>query len=318
MYNYEQRILDIKEYLKGINLEADLSEYKNAATELTFTCLDCGNVFSYDMRTLKNISYPCPACRDEKRAKDYRKKVAGKFMKRFTDLGLDENYEVVEFPEIIKMPAKFRHLECGNVITTSLQNLSRTTKGLQGFASGCEYCSGTHTYTEGELKAYIKAERPTYQFIRSYMNDKHHLQVVVKHLRCGHERDFQANYFMRGEGCRYCNVSGGEEIIGYTLDNLGITYEAEKSFADLRNEQTGVKLRYDFYVHAKNLLIEYDGKQHTGEGNFYGRSKEDFEKSLDRDKQKDDYAFKNNIKLVRIPYMVKGSKLMKYIEELVK
>lgn len=315
MYNYEQRILNLKEYLKGINLEADLSEYKNASTMLTFTCLDCGNVFNYDMRTLKAISYPCPSCRDEKRATDYRKKVAGKFMKRFVELGLDENYEVVEFPEIIKLPAKFRHLECGNVITTSLQNLSRIVK-TGASASGCEYCSGTHTYTDEELQEYTKAERPAYKFVRSYMSDTHHLQVVVYHTRCGHERDFQANYFMRGEGCRYCNISGGEEMIGYALDNLGITYETEKSFSDLRNVTTGGVLRYDFYVPTKNLLIEYDGKQHTTTRFFGGE--EGLKERKTRDKQKDDYALRNNIKLVRIPYTVKGSKLMKYIEELVK
>ena len=318
MYNYEQRVADLKQYLAERDLIADLSGYKNARTMLMLECTRCGNVFERDTATLKATKYPCDGCRAERKAEAHRKTVADKFMKRFNDLGLNDNFRVVEIPELIKYPAKFQHLACGNIITTSLQNLSRTTKDMKGIASGCEYCSGRHTYTEEELKAYLETERPTYEFIRSYMNDKHHLHVVVKHTLCGREKDMQANYFMsHGEGCRYCNVSGGEETIMYALDKLGIDYIKEKTFDDLINPESGVKLRYDFYVPSHNLLIEYDGRQHVDQDSF-NKSHDKFASYQARDEIKDNYANMHGIKLVRVGYNVFGSKLVDAVSNMVK
>lgn len=318
MYNYEQRVNKVRSDLEKLELTADLTNYENSKTTLEITCTRCGNKFTRNMATLMAAKYPCDGCRAERKSENHRKRVADMFTKRFNDLGLNKDYSIVEIPELIRYPAKFKHLACGNIINTSLQNLSRTTKNMKGIGSGCEYCSGKHTYTEEEVKAYMTTERPTYEFIRTYMNNKHHLHVIVKHLRCGEEKDLQVNYFMsKGEGCRYCNVSGGEEMIMYALDKLCVTYEHEKAFDDLVNPKTGEALRYDFYIPSKNLLIEYDGTQHTNPMSF-SKSKENFLEYQYRDLVKNEYAKINDINLIRISYKIFGSKLLEYIKELVK
>lgn len=318
MYNYEQRVNKVRSDLEKLELTADLTNYENSKTTLEITCTRCGNKFTRNMATLMAAKYPCDGCRAERKSENHRKRVADIFTKRFNDLGLNKDYSIVEIPELIRYPAKFKHLACGNIINTSLQNLSRTTKNMKGIGSGCEYCSGKHTYTEEEVKAYMTTERPTYEFIRTYMNNKHHLHVIVKHLRCGEEKDLQVNYFMsKGEGCRYCNVSGGEEMIMYALDNLGITYEKEKMFEDLVNPKTGVHLRYDFYIPSKNLLIEYDGKQHSMVIDIWDSS-EGLEERKYRDYYKDMYAKEKGISIVRIPFTVFGSELIGMVDKLVK
>lgn len=92
------------------------------------------------------------------------------------------------------------------------------------------------------------------------------------------------------------------------LKQYDLFYEKEKTYDDLIYKR---KLRYDFYVPDINLLIEYDGEQHFRPINFNA----DDEKSLNknfminraRDQQKDIYAIKNHINLMRVPFWYKES-----------
>jgi len=79
----------------------------------------------------------------------------------------------------------------------------------------------------------------------------------------------------------------------YGKDNV----TEECKFDDLVSGRTGYKLRFDFYIENENLLIECDGTQHVEVGNkFYSKN------MVDNDITKDEYALKNSIDLVRIPY----------------
>ena len=51
-------------------------------------------------------------------------------------------------------------------------------------------------------------------------------------------------------------MSKGEEKIASILAGLGIRYEREKIFSDLRNG----KLRFDFYIPSLRTCIEIDGE----------------------------------------------------------
>lgn len=60
-------------------------------------------------------------------------------------------------------------------------------------------------------------------------------------------------------------------------------------------------LSYDFYLPDYNLLIECQGIQHESwRKNWI--TKEDFEKQLEHDRRKREYAKKNNINLLEIWY----------------
>ena len=74
-------------------------------------------------------------------------------------------------------------------------------------------------------------------------------------------------------------------------------------FADCLGK-SGRKLKYDFYIPSKNLLIEFDGPQHFGYLKIgkHTLSINEYEKLKLNDTIKNKYAYENNIKLLRIPY----------------
>lgn len=93
-------------------------------------------------------------------------------------------------------------------------------------------------------------------------------------------------------------VSVGEKLIEYWLNKNSIKYEKQKTYNGCKNRK---KLRYDFYLPNKNILIEYDGRQHFEPVKSFGGDI-GFENQKINDKIKTEYAKDNGIKLLRIPY----------------
>lgn len=91
-----------------------------------------------------------------------------------------------------------------------------------------------------------------------------------------------------------CLKSVGEEKISQLLTNNNISFVREKIFNDFK------PYRYDFYVND-SYIIEYDGKQHFQDYSW-GDEMHTIEESQMRDIIKNNYCFKNNIPIIRIPY----------------
>ena len=85
------------------------------------------------------------------------------------------------------------------------------------------------------------------------------------------------------------------------LSEKNIKFTPQKTFQTLRDINL---LKCDFYLEDLNLLIEYDGAFHYKA--IIGSTPENKQKILEaqqrRDKIKDEWARKNNIPLLRIPY----------------
>lgn len=93
--------------------------------------------------------------------------------------------------------------------------------------------------------------------------------------------------------------SKGEEKIEQYLNNKNIEYIPQKKFIDLVSDKDKL-LPYDFYLVNKNIIIEFDGKQHDEYIPYFHKTKKAFEELVKRDKLKDKYAKDNGIKLIRI------------------
>lgn len=93
-------------------------------------------------------------------------------------------------------------------------------------------------------------------------------------------------------------TSKGEQVIINLLRKDGLKFEREKEFADLR----GGRYRYDFYLPALGVLIEYDGEQHFQRVSLFQKTQRDFLKTKGHDRQKNEYALTHNLRLYRIPY----------------
>ena len=103
-----------------------------------------------------------------------------------------------------------------------------------------------------------------------------------------------------GSGCPSCsNISNGEEIINNYLVENNITFEIQKRFDGLVDKSY---LTYDFYIPSKNLLIEFNGKQHYCWQKHLQPSYHDFLIQKHHDWLKRKYAQKHNINLLSIPF----------------
>lgn len=128
-------------------------------------------------------------------------------------------------------------------------------------------------------------------------------KVWMKCLNRNHQNYYtRCSHFTDGHRCPKCNNSKGEERINLFLINNNINYEPQKTFNGLLGLGNGL-LSYDFYLSEPyNLLIEYQGEQHERYWKGIHQSRKDFEKQLEHDKRKRNYAQDNNINLLEIWY----------------
>ena len=117
-----------------------------------------------------------------------------------------------------------------------------------------------------------------------------HIEVNGIELRRGHTRS-----------CG-CVNSFGEAKIQSLLEEYNISFETQKTFNNCRFPQTLQMARFDFFIDNK-YLVEYDGKQHFGEGGW-GDVERNFEKIKANDEYKNKWCQENHIPLIRISYTI--------------
>ncbi len=102
----------------------------------------------------------------------------------------------------------------------------------------------------------------------------------------------------RKTSCGCSAYSNMENFIASVLTDNNINYIPQAQFADCRNI---FPLRFDFYLYDYNTVIEFDGEQHSRPVDFFG-GEEGFIKRVENDNIKNNYCFKNNITLIRLPH----------------
>lgn len=97
--------------------------------------------------------------------------------------------------------------------------------------------------------------------------------------------------------CFSCSnkASRGEELIASILNKYNIDFIPEYRFDDCRDKRS---LPFDFYIPLYNLIIEFDGQHHYENHENWSN----FEITKKHDEIKNDYCYKKNINLLRIPY----------------
>ena len=130
---------------------------------------------------------------------------------------------------------------------------------------------------------------------KEYTSNKEKLKI-----QCPNNHIFEMSFdsFKRGQRCPYCKISKGEKKIMDYLDNNGMEYVYDKPYFEDLLSPIGNLLRPDFILPNHKIWIEYDGEFH------YRKTYADdgFEKFQIYDKIKDEYAKRNNWRLIRIPY----------------
>ena len=156
----------------------------------------------------------------------------------------------------------------------------------------------------------------TYEFLKvlkrdmssQYMGHEQDAYWICKCLKCGSIKTIRGIDIRNGsvKSCG-CIKSHGEEIIAKILLNANINFSRQYKFADLySNQNKKVYYYFDFAIFNKNNqlshLVEYDGITHFEPSSGGWNTMDSVQKTQQRDKIKNDYCQKHNIKLIRIKY----------------
>jgi len=129
--------------------------------------------------------------------------------------------------------------------------------------------------------------------------------VWLCQCECGNQTQVSSADLLSGNtkscGCQR-NKSYGENKIAQLLTQANINFIREKTFDNLVGQDQKTKLRFDFYLPDYNIIIEYDGQQHSIVGTGVFDNEQKFEKTQYYDTLKNQWCKDNNIKLIRIPY----------------
>lgn len=120
---------------------------------------------------------------------------------------------------------------------------------------------------------------------------------------CGQETDVLSLLLTAGltKSCGCLNVSHAERVMAEYLVSNNILFEAQYQFENLHGVDGG-KLRFDFALFRDFqlfCLIELDGVQHYKPVSYFGGVSK-YEKTKVHDALKDEWAHRNNLKLIRI------------------
>lgn len=121
----------------------------------------------------------------------------------------------------------------------------------------------------------------------------------------GHNFKASLDNIKAGQHCSRCSSSRGEKRIAILLDDLGISYETQKSFEKCRRDSR--LLYYDFYfaIGKFRFLVEYDGLHHDQPIKYFG-GEETFKRMQESDRIKAEFASQYGFALIRISYKVKN------------
>lgn len=109
------------------------------------------------------------------------------------------------------------------------------------------------------------------------------------------------NSNVRDFKCPECSFSKGEHEISNYFSNNSIFYIPQKTFDGLIGLGGGL-LSYDHYLAKYNLLIEYQGEMHERFVRGIHKSIKDFEKQVEHDRRKKEYALANGYNFLEIWY----------------
>lgn len=259
-------------------------------------CNNCGHLFNINQFgnfLAKSKKYGCSFCQSQTRIQHYKN----------LEL-LQERYNILDtYVKETHVYYKVSCKKCGHIRESSLKNLIRSID--------CGCITNVKRNRNGE--EFIKevnsnSKKGSYILLGDYINQT--TPVLLKH-DCGFIWKVRPADIIFGRTmCPKCSrkESKGEIFIRSYLESHGIPFEQEK-----RLEHS--KQRFDFYLENQNMkiAIEYNGKQHYEETNFFVGSLSTFQ---ERDNRKKEYCKANGIELYVIPYTLTNEQIIVKLEEI--
>lgn len=168
----------------------------------------------------------------------------------------------------------------------------------------------SNPYSIDNINLYCKINNPDYEIISNqyiHRNKKLLFKYIGNVEMLDDERYFEVNlerFIYHNQGHPSFKQSKGENVIRNWLIKNKISFKKQYTFSDCKNVSL---LRFDFAIFNDidktdlKCLIEYDGKQHFEQIDYFG-GENGFLYTQHNDKIKNYYCNDNNIELIRIPY----------------
>ena len=207
-----------------------------------------------------------------------------------------------------KKPIVIEHINCGRVYETTPYHFKNRKQRCRKCS---EYNKQKSLRTQNNF--YNKIKEEGYTLLSDYNTSK--VKVLLRHEKCGNIYDVKPDNFIYGKRCPNCSSSVGEVKIRDILRKYHISFVEQYIFEDCKNIRP---LPFDFAIFKDDdlvCLIEYNGIQHYKPVDFFGGQK-NLEEVMYRDNIKQKYCYKNNIKLIEIPYWENDKHILKTIKSL--
>lgn len=270
----------------------------------------------HNVQTLLHRNVYCKQCYDENVAGKYhmlsneevQQRLDGRFGKGYFTLigdymGMEHEFSI-----------RHNSSDCGYYVWTTKPS---TVFDRRRGATGCIKC--LNNTAKGNTKWFIDRVYglvgDEFIVLGEYIDS--HTPIKMQHNTkdCHQEFETTPNGFISaGTRCPLDSHSHGENWIREYLKDKDYNNKPEKTFPDLIDVN---KLRYDFYLIDYNALVEYDGPQHDVKNKDKSHwDNFDYDLLHKHDLMKNEYAKKNNIPLIRIPYTVVGQEAVNnYLDE---
>lgn len=261
-----------------------LEEPKSGQENINILHKICGNIISIKLNN--HLKRYCKYC-----SKKHRRNIE-EYQKISNEIHNNE-FKILEEPLNIKQKVKVLHRKCGNVLSITMNN-------HLNHKNGCKKCS---KYAIKNNQYWISKSKEIWNDDYKIIDevDNCHTKVRIEHLICGKVHLKSMSSFIHGKrGCPYCynmDLKYAEKYIENYLNSINIEFEREKTFNGLINPKSGRKLRFDFWLPSKNLIIEVNGVQHYKPIDCWGGEKY-FQEQIYRDNIKKNFLEKNNINLL--------------------
>lgn len=292
----------IDKRLKGRPIKR-VGEYVDIFTPIEWICTnkDCNFDWSEKPNHILNRGFECPVCNETKNITNeiIDKRLATRPIRRLTNFVSSKD----------KMSWLCLVDGCGQPWDTSYGCVINSN-------TGCPRCAGVLKLTNEEVDFRIKNRSIKRLEDIDGVHNKVYWQCEVD--GCNTKWAATPNNILCGKGCPKCHILN-EKIISNIFINNDINFQSQKRIDKISLEET-MGYRMDFYIPAKNIAIEYNGRQHYESVQFGSMSEEqskiNFVNQQIRDNYVREFCKKEFIRLIEIDgRKYARNKLIKYLEE---
>lgn len=275
----------------GNKYEYDLTNFENSNSIIRIKCPIHGWFEQHVIRHMHGQG--CPQCgHDAKREKMTIPQ--DEIIERFRKLHGDK-YDYSKF--------KYKNCWTKSIIICPVHGEFEQSSNMHLIGHGCPKCAGRGKSKEDFVKEAIAVHGEKYDYsLVNYTTAE--TKVEIKCNKCGTTFWQKPWVHLRNHGCPHCNFSKGEMFLENVFKKNNIEFIPQKKFEWLGKQSL------DFYLPQYNIGIEYQGKQHFGQGGWGDNF--NFAEAFERDLNKIKLCEEHNVKLLHFTNINVPSDFIEY------